>query len=71
MAVTETAYLLRCREAGPLCGKVFPAQHRVGSGRREDGVFVASVASLSTINSVSGSATSGSCVIAGETDGTS
>ena len=41
MAVTETGYLLQCWEAKicPFCGKLFPAQQRVGSGKREDGGF--------------------------------
>jgi hypothetical protein len=41
MAVTETTYLLQCWEAGtcPFCGKEFPAEQRVGRGRREDGGF--------------------------------
>ncbi len=41
MAVTEAAYLAQCWEAGicPFCRRAFPAQQRVGSGRREDGGF--------------------------------
>jgi hypothetical protein len=41
MAVTESAYMLECWEAGicPFCRKSFPARQRVGDGRKKAGGF--------------------------------